>query len=160
MKKEQERDPASFASVIRGIRKELGVTQSGFAELVGVSKNSVYRWEKGEWLVSRYYQKPLLDALDGKISGPRASALVRAMLPDPSRPGAYAEPPAPAPPNDLVAARAALDARILAGAEALDVGPGKVRDVVADVLAAVERLALDARTARELVARVPKETER
>ena len=95
--------------------------------------------------------KSRLEPLPGKAR----SALARAMLADPTQESGYVEPPPappPAPPKDLVAARAALDACILAGAEALDVGPGKVRDV----LAAVEALALDARTARSLVARAPK----
>jgi DNA-binding XRE family transcriptional regulator len=150
-----EDDELAFMRAISGIRKELGLTQLGFAKLVGASKNTVYRWEKGEWLPSRILQKHLLAKLEGKISKPTASALARAMLADPTQESGYVEPPPappPAPPKDLVAARAALDACILAGAEALDVGPGKVRDV----LAAVEALALDARTARSLVARAPK----
>ncbi len=148
-------DGLAFKRIISGIRKQMGVTQATFGVLVGASKNSVYRWEKGEWLPSRPMQKHLLKMLEGKISKPTASALARAMLADPTQESGYVEPP-PASPKDLAAARAALDARILAGAEALDLSPGKVRDVVADVLDAIDALGLDARTARGLVARASK----
>lgn len=33
---------------VRRLRKKLGLTQEGLAELVGVTANSVARWERGE----------------------------------------------------------------------------------------------------------------
>jgi DNA-binding transcriptional regulator YiaG len=33
---------------LREVRSELGLSQRGFAELVGVSPNTVARWERGE----------------------------------------------------------------------------------------------------------------
>jgi DNA-binding transcriptional regulator YiaG len=33
---------------IRRLRKQLGLSQSEFAELVGVTANTVARWERGE----------------------------------------------------------------------------------------------------------------
>jgi transcriptional regulator with XRE-family HTH domain len=36
---------------LRAIRKRLGLTQLGFAELVGVTSNTVARWERDEMAV-------------------------------------------------------------------------------------------------------------
>ncbi len=38
---------------LRAVRQKLGLTQEGFAERLGVTANSVARWERGEMPINR-----------------------------------------------------------------------------------------------------------
>jgi len=49
---------------IRAVRKRLGLSQSLFAELVGVQRNTVARWERGELTIGEPAAR-LIKIIDG-----------------------------------------------------------------------------------------------
>jgi DNA-binding transcriptional regulator YiaG len=52
-------------NAIRDLRRELGLSQAGFARLVGVAPNTVARWERGE-LGMRPTTERLIELLTAK----------------------------------------------------------------------------------------------
>ena len=54
-----ERDYA-FAQAMLGLRTAIGLTQAGLAELLGVSRKAISRWEAGETYPKAEHLKALL----------------------------------------------------------------------------------------------------
>ena len=54
----------TYKKAIKHIRKKKGLTQEGFADFLGVSTKTVYRYESGKSLPTLHIQKMLIPILE------------------------------------------------------------------------------------------------
>jgi transcriptional regulator with XRE-family HTH domain len=146
-------DLALLGSLLKRARREAGLKQKALGDAVGASERTLSRWETGALPPSRDQLEGLLELLGGAsedtlLEVRRVAGLQNAPA-EAARPGTIPAPP-PADP------KAALDVALREHAEELDVSAGRLRAVIASMLAHVERLGLPLSTARGMIARGPK----
>lgn len=51
---------SKFGDNLKSLREEKGITVSVLAEMTGVSRHTIYDWEKGKYVPSSFYTRELL----------------------------------------------------------------------------------------------------
>jgi hypothetical protein len=137
---------STFGTAIATARKELRESQGEFARRFGVCRQTVARWEVQRHAPSDGTEAAVLSGIESLPPGLRLAILASmgaVIAPTPAQ-----APPAPVPARDP---RAAMDLVVYRTAEALDVGPRRVRAALAIALREMEDAGLSVREAREVI---------
>jgi transcriptional regulator with XRE-family HTH domain len=139
MSSDRKTSASTFAGVLAAGRRSLHLTQAQLGERLGVSGETVYRWERRKRSPGPREVPDLIRRLS--LLSPELAAKAAAAM-GTTLEAAGAAPPAPV---SVVAQRHSLEAAICAAAEALDMSPRLVRPAAAALLArlAEARLSID-----------------
>ncbi|MFI5298540.1 MAG: helix-turn-helix domain-containing protein [Polyangiales bacterium] len=146
MRSKKPKPPPLFAPAMRNARRAMILNQATVAEEIGVSAVTISRWEQGDCSPNGAARLGVVKWANGLVS-PHREAIFEAL--------GVMLPTATATPTATTKAdkRRAIDAAVLATADALDVGPRSLRAALVQLIDAVESAGAGIGELREASAR-------